>query len=150
MALLKFEGQEVKIPEPMAEDDAKLLEFVASFSPELANATVSKKKENGETVITLVKKAGQKGSGPVAGGGGWVLAALHAAPQQLNPAVLLAFSIQYCVLNGGMTLEQHLDLVPHIEEAITVGRNAEGDTEDTLKRLKTAKAVPSALVPIGF
>ncbi|HEX2915977.1 MAG TPA: hypothetical protein VH186_34765 [Chloroflexia bacterium] len=61
MAILKFEGQEISIDDRMAQNDKMLLEFVATFSPELANATITRKKEGDRLVVTLTKRAGPKG-----------------------------------------------------------------------------------------
>lgn len=151
MAILKLEGQEIELDERMAENDKALLEFVATFSPELANATITRRKESDQTIVTLTKRAGSKGcASPAAKAQAGVIAALVEAPLYLNPALLLAWQLKQAEAEGRLELDQLITLQTTLAAAIKQGETEVELVEDSLKRLLKAPAVPSIQTPPGF
>jgi hypothetical protein len=153
MAILKLEGQEIELDERMAQNDKALLEFVATFSPELANATITRKQEGNQTVVTLTKRAGSKGSGngsEVIKAQSGVVTGLLEAPLYLNPALLLGWQLKQAEATGSLTLDRLLRLQTTLAEAIEQGETELELVENSLKRLLNAPPVPSKTLPTGF
>jgi hypothetical protein len=163
MAILKFEGQQVEIPDTMVGNDKALLEFVAGFSPELANGTISRTQEGGQIVITLVKQAGRKAtslnvpfnvSSPVSGESGHPFASLlellAAAPSHLNPALPLAWELSHRESRQPLTLDEIMALQPAIEGAVAAGSTESESVTEILNALKAAVPVPANELFPGF
>jgi hypothetical protein len=152
MAILKLEGQEIELDERMAQNDKALLEFVATFSPELANATITRKQEGNQTVVALTKRAGSKGSGnsSSAKAQSGVVSALLEAPLYLNPALLLGWQLRQAEAKGSLTLDRLLSLQTTLAEAIEQGETELELLENSLKRLLNAPPIPSKSLPPGF
>lgn len=144
MAILKFEGQSLEIPDQMATNEKALLEFVATFSPQLANATISTKKEEGLLVVTLVKRAGTKGNTAK------LVAALTNAPEYINPALSLAWGLKKQEVAGSLDLDTLLTMQPAIEEALTQGQAEVRLVEKALARLQAAQPQAASQIIAGF
>jgi hypothetical protein len=86
MALIKIsaDGAEFEITDDVARDDRHLSEALAPFYPELANAEINRSEEDGKLIVTVTKRAGTKGAGVSD-----VIIALRAAPEEINPALVL-------------------------------------------------------------
>jgi hypothetical protein len=163
MAILKFEGQQVEIPDTMVGNDKALLEFVAGFSPELANGTISRTQEGGQIIITLVKQAGRKAtslnvpfsvSSPAPGESEHpfapLLELLAVAPSHLNPALPLAWELSRRESRQPLTLDEILALQPAIEAAVAVGSLESETVNEILKTLKAAVPVAAKELLPGF
>lgn len=61
MVTVKIEGSELEIPESTCKTDSGLRQALTPFYPGAANSTVERKTTNGKTIITVTKKAGNKG-----------------------------------------------------------------------------------------
>jgi hypothetical protein len=163
MAILKFDGQQVEIPDTMVGNDKALLEFVAGFSPELANGTISRTQEGGQIIITLVKQAGRKAtslnvpfsvSSPARIEGRHLFAPLlkflAAAPSHLNPALPLAWELSCRESRQPFTLDEILALQPAIEAVVAVGSLESETVTQILNALKAATPVPAKELFPGF
>src|SRR5450755_1175304 len=89
MATVKFEGREIPMDDAIAGNDELLKQaLLPHLGAEIANATISRENKEGQPmIITLVKKAGPKGSE--------VLDALIRAPERVNPVFALAWMIKW-------------------------------------------------------
>src|SRR5262245_32253241 len=82
MATVVIEGQEVEIEDEIAKDDEMLRTALKTAWPDAANATFTRKTEDGVLTVRVQKKAGTKGAAPI-------VAALLRAPEHLNPALVM-------------------------------------------------------------
>src|SRR5688572_20644032 len=87
-AKVKFEGQEVKLDEQIASDDAKLRAALVTVYPSISTAQIHRTREDGVLVVSVLKQAGPKG------GMDQVVASLVEAPEHANPAVALATELR--------------------------------------------------------
>ena len=62
MAKILLDGQAIVIPDEVAQTDDGLIRALTPLYPDVANAEIARKQENGETVITVVKRPGPKGA----------------------------------------------------------------------------------------
>jgi hypothetical protein len=182
MAILKFEGQTLTIPDRMAaaENEKALLEFVASFSPELANATVYRSQDKGTTIVSLTKRAGTKGAGaiqpavqsaavqelllsialpPVAEEDAAValteslVTALTHAPNELNPTIALTWQLRRegaCQPDGELPIERLLMLQTAIDTALEEGENVALAISQILDFLKILPPIAATRPLSGF
>ncbi|GCE32108.1 hypothetical protein KDA_75920 [Dictyobacter alpinus] len=144
MATVKFEGRAIPMDDAIAGNDELLKQaLLPHLGPEIANATVSREQKEGQAmVVTLVKKAGPKGSK--------VLDALIKAPEQVNPVFGLAWMIQWNEARGTIHFLDVMDLQPAIEAALQVGEHEEKHTSRAVNRLKKADPAISHQIIVGF
>lgn len=142
MALIKLEGQSIPIDNAIAAADDLIRKALLPFYPEVGNATISRTEEDGETIINIVKRAGSKGSTP--------LACLIAAPEEVNPAIALSWELKRQDAAGALELPQLLAYHPRIEGAIEQGEAEESQVNKALNKLKAALAQPSQQQVPGF
>ena len=144
MAIVKFEGREIPMDDTIAGNDELLRQaLIPHLGAEIANATINRENKEGQPmVVTLVKKAGPKGSG--------VLDALIKAPEQVNPVFGLAWMIQWNEARGKMQFLDVLDLQPAIEAALQVGEKEEKHTSRAVSQLKKADPAVLHQIIVGF
>jgi len=137
--VVSIEGQKIPLPEEIGKDDNLVRQALAPYFPDAAHALISRSEKNGETTISVVKKAGSKGTDPVA--------VLVAAPAGMNPVIELYDEINR---SDGMSVEQLLEMDGRIDAAIEEGEQQNQAVEHALKRLQAAQPAPAPLVVMGF
>lgn len=143
--IVKLEGQDIPLTDEVAATDDRVRAALAPFYPDVANAEIQRKQEGEQTIITIVKRAGPKGTA------GQVQSALLDAPRSLNPAVALCLELEKMETEAGeMSAETLLLLRPRIEQALEQSQREVDDLASVRKALVAARAVPAASVPIGF
>lgn len=147
MALIKIstDGVEFEIADDVARDDRHLREALAPFYPELANAEINRSEEDGKLIVTVTKRAGTKGAGASD-----VLVALHAAPEEINPAVVLQRRLTRIEEQGRLDLRKILRLQPEIRRAVEEGERQIKEYSASLKLLREGKPVAGKSTPPGF
>lgn len=147
MAVVKIstDGTEFEIPDDIASDDQHLLEALVPFYAELANAEISRLEESGKLTVTLTKRAGTKGAGISD-----VLLALVAAPEEINPALIMQHKLMRIEEQGQLGLRRILRLQPEIRRAIDEGMKQIREQSASLKLLKEGKPVAGSSIPPGF
>lgn len=147
MAIIKIsaDGAEFEITDDAARDDRHLREALAPFYPELMNAEINRLEEDGELIVTVTKRAGTKGAG-VSG----VLVALHAAPEEINPALVLRHRLMRLEERGKLDLRKILQLQPQIRRAVEEGTKQIKEQGASLKLLREGKPVAGRSIPPGF
>ena len=143
MPIIKLEGQEIPIDAALAASDDLIRKALLPFYPEVGNATIGRKEENGETIITIVKRAGSKGLTP--------FEQLVVTPESVNPAIALAGELKLKESKGELveffTLLQYQ---ARIDEAIEQGTSDAEAVDQSLKKLTVATAQPSQRIVPGF
>lgn len=142
MAIIKLEGQSIPIDNDIAAADELIRKALLPFYPEVGNATISRSEEDGETVINIVKRAGTKGSTP--------LASLIAAPEEANPAITLAWELKRLEAAEELELRQLLEYHPRIDRAIEQGEAEAEQVAEALNKLQAAVTQPSQQRIPGF
>lgn len=160
MALVKLsaDGQELSLPDSIANDDAQLKAALTPFYPEMANATIRRETLGGEIIVTMTKQAGTKGAERTGAGAGAgelrpVGLYLEDAPQELNPALRVAWRIQYMQALDRLELEDLIELQPKIEAAYQEGQHAATFINRVAETLKNCPARPASKLtnmPAGF
>jgi hypothetical protein len=146
-----LEGQTLQMPDEVAQTDEGLIRALTPLYPDVANAEIARKTENGETVITVVKRPGPKGIDTYRqpGGQAEVTATLLAAPDEPNPAVRLCLELRRLDL-ATASPEDLLALRGRIDQACVQGEAEIDSVRHTLKALHRAVPVPARHVPLGF
>jgi hypothetical protein len=144
MAIIKFEGREIPMDETIAGNDELLKQaLIPHLGAEIANATINRQQAEGQPMtVTLVKKAGPKGSE--------VLDWLIRAPEQVNPVFGLAWMIKLQEARNPLQILDVQDLQPAIEAALRTGEQEEKHTSRALSFLKKADAAVSQQIVVGF
>jgi hypothetical protein len=144
MALIKIDGSELPLDDAIASDDAMLKQALTPYYPGVANSDIKRTTENGQMIVTVVKRAGSKG--------GYVpiIESLRSAPPHVNPAVKLAAEIQREEEAGGNDPLRIIERSAEIERAIAASEAEEQEVFRMLKVLKSAGPVSSHSVPAGF
>ncbi len=145
MAKVILDGQTIAVPDDAAQTDADLIRALTPLYPDVANAEIARKDENGETVITVVKRPGTKGASNRA----MVLQALLDAPSAVNPAISLCLALRRNHIEDASP-DELLALREQIEDALDVGEAQIDAVRNSLKLLMSAAPVPSQHVPTGF
>jgi hypothetical protein len=78
------------------------------------------------------------------------LALLRAAPEEIHPALLLAWELKQRELAGTLEIETLLGVAPAIDAAITNAETALRDSVRALKVLRAARPAATSIVPEGF
>lgn len=139
---VSIEGQTIKIPPEIAENDDQVRQALAPFFPDAANALITRSTEGETTTINVVKKAGSKGAADPLG-------ELQATAGGVNPAVAL-----YQRLNGmapaEMTAEAMLQLDDEVQAAISAGQEQADLVVACVQRLRGARPACASGLPVGF
>ncbi len=143
MAKLSLEGQTIDVPDEIAQSDDALIRALTPLYPDVANAEIARKDENGETIITVVKRPGAKG------GCAQVLQSLLDASSEVNPALTLCMLLRQQHVEQA-TPDELLALRERIETAIEAGEQQIETVRTSLKLLMLATPVPALHVPVGF
>jgi hypothetical protein len=144
MALVKLEGQDIPLDDALAGDDNLTRKALTPFYAEVANAQIKRETKEGQMIVTVVKRAGPKGTRSTIGS---ALAALTAAASHVNPALQL-----YLELTNGPTLtaEQLLIQQTQIEAALIEGQAEVEEIQSALQALFLARPTPATFTPLGF
>ncbi len=176
--IIVIDGQELPIDAATAETDEAIRQALRGFYPDITNATITRRTENDRLIITIVKRAGTKGAtkksivtpsacfrrivkvrrakshayenkveGERFDG---VLEVLKASPEELNPAVRLAYELQTAIATGEMTHAGVALRRQEIEEAVLDGEREARQVTAALDSLKAAPAISSSQIPTGF
>ena len=122
-----IEGQQVPIPPDTAIDDNKLRLAISTYFPEYANAEITRTTTGETTEIRLVKRAGTKGN---------CITKLKLAPEQINPAFVLAWELKLLEIKDQLTLEVLISMRSQINQTIKMGENWETYTDKVFKSLR--------------
>ena len=144
MALIKIDGTEMPLDDEIAKDDETLKKALSPFYPGAANSDIKRTTENGQMVVTVVKRAGSKG-GDIP-----IIEALKAAPEHINPAIKLANELQRKESAGALEITEIMEMTRVVEQAINTGRKEEGQVEKALALLHKAPPCASSVRPMGF
>jgi hypothetical protein len=143
MATIKLpDGQSFELPDDIAGDDKLLRDSLISFVPEIANAELKRATTGGQMTVTVVKKSGTKGAA--------IVDVLAAAPECLNPAVMMQQKLQQAEADGKLSVSVLLAMKGNIEKAMQAGSNEISRVSKALKVLKDADAQTAKMVPTGF
>lgn len=137
MAKIILEGQTFELPDALVADDETLKRTLTPYYPDVANATIARKQQEGYLEITVTKRPGSKGSQAV-------LDELERAPRRLNAAVEVFFEVR------DLGVEDILARMDRINAAIKEGEQDLHSATSALEQLSNAPAVAGRLVPIGF
>lgn len=155
-AIVKIEGQDVPIAERIAADDNLLKKALRRFYHSITNATITRKREGGVLIVTVVKRADYKGRGTPRGAARArtpqerVLDAIKRAREHTNPALVLARDLQLQLARGRTTHTALSRRDAEIEAAIDAGAKEVESTRAALRRIKECRPVATADTPEGF
>src|SRR5947209_17475236 len=108
-AIVKIEGQDVPLAERIAADDNLLKKALRRFYHSITNATITRKREGGVLIVTVVKRADYKGCGTPRRAARArttqerVLDAIKRTREHTNPALVLARVLQLRLARGMTT-----------------------------------------------
>lgn len=155
-AIVKIEGQDVPIAERIAADDNLLKKALRRFYHSITNATITRKREGGVLIVTVVKRADYKGRGTPRGAARArtpqerVLDAIKRAREHTNPALVLARDLQFRLARGRTTHTALARRDAEIEAAIDAGAKEVESTRAALRRIKECRPVATADTPEAF
>ena len=155
-AVVKIEGQDVPLAERIAADDNLLKKALRRFYHSITNATITRKREGGVLIVTVVKRADYKGRGTPRGAARArtpqerVLDAIKRAREHTNPALQLARDLQLQLARGRTTHTALARRDAEIEAAIDAGAKEVESTRAALRRIKECRPVATADTPEGF
>ncbi len=139
MISITIDGQVFPVPEVVAEKDELLKAALAPFVPWIANAQIERKEQDGQTVVSVVKRADWKGNA--------VVDALIVCPNEMNPAVALWMQIQAMDTTAPETI---LALEPSIASALEVGDQEITAVHQALAQLVGCTPISAQRIPLGF
>ena len=160
-----IDNQEIPLDAETAASDHEIRQALRWCYPEIANATINRRTEGEREIITVIKRAGTKGSGEVgrpaqddAGGAiaisrrtlDAITRTFAALPEEVNPAVLLASELQNRMAANELTLTELTLKRAEMQEALAAGEAEEVFVERAKARLTKAPAQASCFVPVGF
>jgi hypothetical protein len=147
MALIKIttDGREFELNDDIAGNNEKLREALSPFYPELANADIDRELVDGVWIVKVTKRAGTKGAG-----NSTVIFALAAAPEEINPALVLQHRIMQIEAHGKLSLGKILRLQPEIRQTAEKGMAQVKELNDSLRLLEGGKPVAGRSIPPGF
>lgn len=144
MAQIKIEGQTINLDDEIAESDDTLRAALQVNWPDAKTATftrVDKRKDGGQLVVTVAKKAGTKGS---------VIDALLGAPEAINPAIAMSEQIAALDAAGQLDPEAIQAMMPQIEATAETGQRDLHAVDVAKHALLDAPSLPAAEIPMGF
>lgn len=162
--IVVIDNQEIPLDAETAASDHEIRQALRWCYPEIANATINRRTEGEREIITVIKRAGTKGSVASEINTGdeisyaaitrraleEVCAELRRAPEEVNPAVQLAHELQTRIATGDLTLGELTLMREEMQLAIELGETEERRVEQARARLVSALAQASYFVPIGF
>ena len=142
MVTVMLENQEINLPAEVGANDDLVRAALAPFVPWIVNARIERREQDGTTVLTVVKRADTKGSAAD------VIAALIAAPEEMNPAIAMWKRLERDVDldDPGAIIEWQ----PAIAHAIQQGEHEVELVRSALGELVECSAAPTTRVPLGF
>lgn len=144
MAKIRFEGQQVDLADDIAQDDSKLRAALVTAWPSISTAEITRTREDGVLVVSCAKKAGAKG------GGLEVARRLEAAPETINPALLLAADLRLREARGTLTPAELVRASGEIGKALAKGNEDLKTVRVVVDRLRELRGQPARQVPAGF
>lgn len=167
--ILRIDGQERPIDASLVTSNdnyAKLRKLMTRIFPLIGNASISHKQEGDKTVVTVVKRADQKGRRKPAVNPAHTLdegresrqsAAIRMITDRLeesqpeeNPALVLACSLKMKLAGGQITLTELKRRRKGIDRVIKAGEDESKRVTSIVNKLDAAEPVPSEVVPTGF
>lgn len=143
-AKIRYEGQEVSLPETIAADDTTLRAALCTVWPSITTAEISRTREDGTLIVSCAKKAGSKG------GCAEVAAQLAAAPERRNSAVPLAEELLELTRLQQLSPQMLAGHWKKIVTAIKRGSDYREAVNKVVNKLKELPAQPATSVPDGF
>lgn len=140
--ILLHDGQTFPLDDEIARDDAMLRQALAPFYSDLANAEITRDTVNEQMIVKVSRRAGPKGAG--------LLATLKAAPETINPAVIMQHRLMALEQSGQLSVEHLLLLQDEITRAAAAGELRLKEVEQTLKSLRACQSRPGRTLPLGF
>jgi hypothetical protein len=142
MIQVTIDGQVFNLSEDIGGKDELLRAALAPFVPWIVNAQIERKEQDGNTLVSVIKRADTKGAAA------HVVDALVDAPQQMNPAIELWRRLQQDVAldDPGAMVEWQ----PTIAQAIEVGEHDIETIHATLLYLANCDSIPASHLPLGF
>lgn len=137
------DGQSFELDDAIAADDTILRDALRAAYPDAATADLKRTEQNGQKVVTVVKKAGTKG------GLDTVVEALAAAKSFTNPAVAMHQRVTI-VLQQPDSVQTILTMRAEIEQAVEAGDKAVRQVKAALGLLCRADPIASSTIPTGF
>ena len=61
MVIVKLEGQDIQLPDEAAASDDLVRKALVPYFPDVANSEIRRETNDGQTTVTVVKRAGPKG-----------------------------------------------------------------------------------------
>ena len=145
--IVTIEGQKIPLPDEIGSDDAKVRQALAPYFPDAANALITRTEKDGETTISVIKKAGTKGvpstKGLLAG-----LQALQEGPGGKNPAIMLYEEIKRRA--DPLSPKELLELDSRIEQTIQEGEQQRDALVHAARRLIETRPQAAPAVVQGF
>ncbi len=142
MIQVTIDGQVFPLAEDIGSKDNLLKAALAPFVPWIVNAQIQRKEQDGNTLVSVIKRADTKGAANE------VLDALIAAPQQMNPAIELWRQLQQSVpLDDPGTM---VEWQPTIAQAIEAGERDVETIHAALTYLAGCTPIPTSHIPLGF
>jgi hypothetical protein len=156
-AIVKIEGQEVPLAERIASDDTLLKKALRRYYTSINNANITRKREGGVLIVTVVKRADFKGRGerrrsPSRSLAPYerVLEALRLADEHTNPALLLARDLQTRLARGRISHASIARMDEQIERVMGLGSKEVESTRNTIRRIRECRPAATAATPEGF
>lgn len=140
MAEIRIEGQVITLADDIAADDAKLRATLVAVSPVAATCEIVRAREGDKLVVSLIKRAGTKGSAVDE-----IVDAFRRAPTRLQPVFGLIKRSSSAAIAAGE--------VPTDAEITTALQAADAEhtaVSSTVRRLIEASVTASNTVPPGF
>ncbi len=134
-------GQTLTLDDQIAQDDTLLRQALALVYPAVANAEIKREHKNGELVVSVIKRAGTKGQ---------PLAVLATAPEEANPALLLAWELKALERAGEFDLTVSVAVQNRVQEALSQGEAETKKISRIVQTLTQLKPSPYHQVPVGF
>lgn len=130
--VVKIEGQTVPIEDEIGKTNKGVIDALLPYYPAIANADIKREEKEGKTIITVTKKAGEKGNyAPV-------LTSLDKAPETISRMLQI-----HAAPPASLTNEE-------LDRILLTELEVERSIESVLKRLQNSEPQPAATSPKGF
>lgn len=113
MATIKLEGQEIQLPDAIAQNDEQLKLALTPFYPEMANADIRRETnpKTGQLTVSLVKRAGPKGAA-------WSVTLSNTSQQQLIGKEKLSVVTMVVPTECSGVVVEPLATIPHFNPLV--------------------------------
>lgn len=129
--------------DPRLKDDTALREFFGALAGQYRTAEIVRK-QNGDTLeITITPRMGQKGSDEV-------LHMLLSAPEEIHPALLLAWQLEGGLHRDTLEIGERLERYQAIEAMIEEAETGQETYRTQIALLQASPPAPARDVPLGF